>query len=43
MPLRDIRAHAAWVMRGLFGMSPDVLERSVFPGLDMGDDPRILA
>ena len=43
MPLRDIRAHAAWVMRGLFSMSPDVLERSVFPGLDMGDDPRILA
>ena len=43
MPLRDIRAHAGWVMRGLFGMSPDVLERSVFPGLDMGDDPRILA
>ena len=43
MPLRDIRAHAGWVMRGLFGMSPEVLERSVFPGLDMGDDPRILA
>lgn len=43
MPLRDIRAHAAWVMRGLFDIPADVLERSVFPGLDMGDDPRILA
>ncbi len=43
MPLRDIRAYAAWSLRDLFGIAPDVLERSVFPGLDMGDNPRILA
>lgn len=43
MPLRDIRAHAAWAMRGLFDIPRDVLERSVFPGLDMAEDPRILA
>ena len=43
MPLRDIRAHAAWVMRDLFDIPRDVLERSVFPGLDLGDNPRILA
>lgn len=43
MPLRDIRAYAAWAMRGLFGTTPEVLERAVFPGLDLGDDPRMLA
>lgn len=42
MPLRDIRAHAAWAMRDLFDIPRDVLERSVFPGLDMGENPRIL-
>ncbi|MDA7429604.1 DUF1501 domain-containing protein [Primorskyibacter aestuariivivens] len=36
MPTRDLRAHAAWVIRDLFGLSVDDLERSVFPGLDMG-------
>ena len=43
MPLRDIRAYAAWAMHDLFGTSRDVLERAVFPGLDMGDNPGILA
>lgn len=43
MPLRDIRAYAAWAMRDLFDLPRDVLERAVFPELDMGDNPRILA
>jgi uncharacterized protein (DUF1501 family) len=43
MPTRDLRAHAAWVMRGLYGLSRDVLEASVFPGLEMGADPGLLA
>lgn len=43
MPLRDIRAYAAWVMRDLYDIPRDLLERSVFPGLDMGTDPGILA
>ena len=43
MPTRDIRAYAAWAMRGLFGTQADVLERSIFPGLDLGGDPGILA
>lgn len=43
MPLRDIRAYAAWALRDLFGTAPDILERKVFPGLDMGENPRILA
>ncbi len=43
MPVRDIRAYAAWAMRGLFGIEPGVLERTVFPGLDLGGDPKMLA
>lgn len=43
MPTRDVRAHAAWVMRGLFGVSSSVLERAVFPGVDLGADPGHLA
>lgn len=41
-PTRDVRAHAAWVMRGLFGLDRTVLERVVFPDLDMGADPRLI-
>ena len=36
MPTRDLRAHVAWVIRDLFGVSVDDLERVVFPGLDIG-------
>jgi uncharacterized protein (DUF1501 family) len=43
MPTRDVRAHAAWVMRGLYGLPRDVLEQAVFPGLDMGSDPGLVA
>ena len=42
MPTRDVRAHAAWLMRGLFGLSVADLERTVFPGLEMGADPGLL-
>ncbi len=42
MPTRDVRAHAAWMMRGLFGISNSDLERVVFPDLEMGNDPKIL-
>lgn len=43
MPVRDVRAYAGWAMRGLFGTERAALEGSIFPGLDMGDDPGILA
>jgi len=39
---RDLRAHAAWAMRGLFGLDQAVLERTVFPGLEMGADPGLI-
>ncbi|SMX46905.1 DUF1501 domain-containing protein [Maliponia aquimaris] len=43
MPARDLRAHLGWLMRGLFGVGTDALERAVFPGLDLGDDPGLLS
>ena len=42
MPTRDVRAHAAWIMRGLTGLDRGTLEGAVFPGLDMGSDPGLL-
>ncbi len=42
MPTADVRAYAAWAMRGAFGIERGVLERDVFPGLDMGGDPKLL-
>jgi len=43
MPTADVRAYAAWVMRDLYGLERSVLERSVFPGLDMGARLRVIA
>lgn len=42
MPTGDVRAQAAWVMRGLTGLDHNVLESAVFPGLDMGSDPGLV-
>ncbi|NCT13630.1 MAG: DUF1501 domain-containing protein, partial [Rhodobacterales bacterium] len=42
MPTRDVRAHAGWLMRGLFGFDRAVIEGAVFPGLDLGADPGLL-
>ena len=42
LPTRDVRAYAAWTMRGLFGLDRGLLEATVFPGLDMGEDPGVL-
>ncbi|MFL4468956.1 DUF1501 domain-containing protein [Tateyamaria armeniaca] len=38
MPTGDVRAHAAWIMRGLTGVDRATLEGTVFPGLDLGRD-----
>ncbi|WP_282602532.1 DUF1501 domain-containing protein [Paracoccus sp. PARArs4] len=43
MPVRDIRAYAAWAMHQKFGIARSTLEGAIFPGLDMGGDPRLLA
>jgi uncharacterized protein (DUF1501 family) len=42
LPTRDVRAHAAWVMRGLIGLDRSVLEQAIFPGLDLGSDPGLV-
>jgi len=42
MPTGDVRAYAAWAMRGLFGLDRGLLETTVFPGLDLGADPRLI-
>ena len=42
LPTRDVRAHAAWIMRGLFGLPTSTFETAVFPGLEMGADPGLL-
>jgi uncharacterized protein (DUF1501 family) len=42
MPTSDVRAWAANVMRGLYGIDRGVLENTVFPGLKMGADAKII-
>jgi uncharacterized protein (DUF1501 family) len=42
MPTGDVRGTAAWALRHLYGVEKTVLERTIFPGLDMGEDPKIL-
>lgn len=43
MPTGDVRAYAAWAMRGMFDLGVSDLEQHIFPGLDMGSDLGILA
>ncbi|GAA6163968.1 DUF1501 domain-containing protein [Pelagimonas sp. KU-00592-HH] len=42
MPTGDVRAWAAWAMRGSFGISKSRLEGVIFPGLDMGNNPHMM-
>jgi uncharacterized protein (DUF1501 family) len=42
MPTADVRAYAGWAMRGLFGLDRTLVETAVFPGLGLGDDPRLI-
>lgn len=41
-PTADVRATAGWVLRGLFGLERGFVERTVFPGVDLGDEPGVL-
>jgi uncharacterized protein (DUF1501 family) len=43
MPTEDVRAYAAAALRGLYGLSPRMLQEQVFPGLDMSRVPQITA
>ncbi|MDA3889423.1 MAG: DUF1501 domain-containing protein [Allgaiera sp.] len=42
MPTADVRLYPAWAMRAMYGLDRNVLQDKVFPGLEMGDDPRLL-
>lgn len=42
MPTRDVRAYAAWAMRQLYGITTSRLTADIFPGLELGDDPRLI-
>jgi uncharacterized protein (DUF1501 family) len=42
LPTNDVRRYAAWIVRGFFGLEVSSLEKTVFPGLDMKADPRLL-
>ncbi len=42
-PTRDVRAYAGWAMRGLYGLDRAALEDTIFPGMDLGDDPGLIA
>jgi hypothetical protein len=37
-----VRAAASWVMHGLFGLDRNVLENSVFPGMQLGENPGLV-
>lgn len=43
MPTGDVREMAGWAMQGLFDLPPRLITEQVFPGLEMGGDPHILA
>ncbi|QHQ37420.1 DUF1501 domain-containing protein [Algicella marina] len=43
MPTNDVRRFAGWAMRDLFGLEKAELERTVFPGVEFGNDPKLLA
>jgi len=42
MPTADVRAISGWVMHDLLGTPRDVIENTVFPGLELGDNPRLI-
>ncbi len=42
MPTRDVRTYPAWVMHDLLGIQKRAIETAIFPGLDMGPNPRIV-
>lgn len=42
MPTDDVRAPVAWIMRGMTGLPISTLQDKVFPGLEMGADPKVV-
>ena len=42
-PVADVRALAGWTLAALFGIGRDAVEKTIFPGLDLGRDPGLVA
>ncbi|MGB5864438.1 MAG: DUF1501 domain-containing protein [Sulfitobacter sp.] len=42
MPTRDLRSLLGWILHSQFGLQKSMLETSVFPDMDLGDDPRLV-
>ncbi|WP_298837302.1 DUF1501 domain-containing protein [uncultured Roseobacter sp.] len=42
MPTADVRGYAGAVMQGLFGLEQSMIERHVFPGLDLAGLPEVV-
>ena len=43
MPTADVRSYIAWLMHGMYGIDRSTLGAMVFPGLQLGRDPGLLA
>lgn len=41
-PTADVRSYAAWAIRDMYRLDRSALEGLVFPGLDMGSNPRFI-
>jgi len=42
MPTSDVRVWAAQALRAAYGLDAHTLETAIFPGITLGDDPRLL-
>ena len=42
MPTRDVRAYLGWLLHNQFGLTKSAIETSVFPGVDLGADPKLI-
>lgn len=42
-PTDDVRRYAAWALRAMFPLASQAIESTVFPGLDMGSDVKLIA
>ena len=43
MPTADVRRYAAWALQALFPLSATEITNTIFPNLDMGSDPVLIA
>lgn len=43
MPTDDVRRYAAWALHAMFPLAANSIESTVFPGLDMGTDLKLIA